>query len=77
MKRLEGKIAVITGASKGIGASIAKHFAAEGATVVINYAKSGQQAEDVGRVIEEQDGTAIEIQADVRNPMRFNACFKR
>jgi 3-oxoacyl-[acyl-carrier protein] reductase len=40
MKKLEGKIAVVTGASKGIGASIAKHLAAEGAAVVVNYASS-------------------------------------
>lgn len=40
MKKLDGKIAVVTGASKGIGASIAKYLAAEGAAVVVNYASS-------------------------------------
>ena len=46
-KKLEGKIAVVTGASKGIGASIAKHLAAEGASVVVNYASSKEGADKV------------------------------
>ena len=46
-KRLEGKVAVVTGASKGIGASIAAHFAAEGASVVVNYAGSKAGADVV------------------------------
>lgn len=50
MKKLEGKIAVVTGASKGIGASIAKHLAAEGAAVVVNYASSKEAAD---RVVDE------------------------
>jgi 3-oxoacyl-[acyl-carrier protein] reductase len=47
MKKLDGKIAVVTGASKGIGASIAKHLAAEGAAVVVNYASSKEGADRV------------------------------
>ena len=46
-QRLEGKVAVVTGASKGIGASIAKHLADEGAAVVVNYASSKQGADRV------------------------------
>jgi NAD(P)-dependent dehydrogenase (short-subunit alcohol dehydrogenase family) len=47
MERLKNKVAVVTGASKGIGAAIAKHFAAEGAKVVVNYASSKEGAENL------------------------------
>jgi 3-oxoacyl-[acyl-carrier protein] reductase len=65
MKKLENKIALITGASKGIGASIAKHFAQEGAKVVVNYASSKNEAEKVVKFINDNGGTAISVQADV------------
>jgi 3-oxoacyl-[acyl-carrier protein] reductase len=65
MNKLENKVAVITGASKGIGASIAKHFAAEGAKVVVNYASSKADAEKVVKSITDNGGTAIAIQGDV------------
>jgi 3-oxoacyl-[acyl-carrier protein] reductase len=65
MNRLKGKIAVVTGASKGIGAAIAEHMAAEGAAVVVNYASSKTGAEAVVKRILQKDGRAIAVQADV------------
>jgi 3-oxoacyl-[acyl-carrier protein] reductase len=67
MNKLAGKVAVVTGASKGIGASIAKHLAAEGASVIVNYARSKTGAEVVVKSIHEKGGTALAVQADVSN----------
>jgi 3-oxoacyl-[acyl-carrier protein] reductase len=67
MNRLKNKVAVVTGASKGIGASIAKHFAAEGAKVVVNYASSKEGADSVVKEITANGGTAIAVHADVLN----------
>ena len=64
-KKLEGKVAVVTGASKGIGAEIAKHFAAEGASVVINYASSKSGADAVVNDIAKKGGKAVAVQGDV------------
>ena len=64
-KKLTGKVAVVTGASKGIGASIAKHLAAEGASVVVNYASSKAGADKVVSEITAQGGKAVAVQADV------------
>ena len=63
--RLSGKVAVVTGASKGIGANIAKHLAAEGAAVAVNYASSKEGAERVADEITKSGGKAIAVQADV------------
>jgi len=65
MNKLENKVAIITGAAKGIGASIAKHFAAEGAKVVVNYASSKEGADRVVKEITDNGGIAIAVQADV------------
>src|SRR6201997_52017 len=65
MSRLSGKVAVVTGASKGIGAGIAKELAAEGAAVVVNFASSKTGAERVVAEIKETGGTAIAVQGDV------------
>jgi 3-oxoacyl-[acyl-carrier protein] reductase len=65
MGKLKNRIAVVTGASKGIGAGIAKGFAAEGATVVVNYASSKEDAERVITEIKEKGGKAIAVQGDV------------
>ena len=68
MNRLQGKVAVVTGASKGIGASIAEHLAAKGAAVVVNYAASKAGADSVVRRIHDKGGKAVAIQADVSKP---------
>jgi 3-oxoacyl-[acyl-carrier protein] reductase len=65
MGKLAGKVAVVTGASKGIGAGIAKALAAEGAAVVVNYATSKEWAERVVAAIAASGGRAIAVQADV------------
>ena len=67
MSKLKNKVAIITGASKGIGASIAKYFAAEGAKVVVNYASSKEDADKVVDEIIKNGGTAIAVQGDVSN----------
>lgn len=64
-QKLVNKVAVVTGASKGIGASIAKHLAAAGAAVVVNYSSSKSGADRVVQEIVEQGGRAIAVQADV------------
>lgn len=64
-KKLAGKVALVTGASKGIGASIAKHLASEGAAVVVNYASSKEGAERVVGEIVSSGGKAIAVQANV------------
>ena len=63
--KLNGRVAVVTGASKGIGAGIAKQFAAEGATVVVNYATSKEGADRVVDEITKRGGKAVAIQAHV------------
>src|ERR1700726_2667369 len=65
MNRLSGKIAVVTGASKGIGAAIAEHLAAAGAAVVVNYANSRAGADAVVKRIQQAGGKAVAVQADV------------
>src|ERR1044071_6219836 len=64
-KKLAGKVAVVTGASKGIGAGIAKYLAVEGASVVVNYASSKEAADEVVNEITREGGKAIAVQADV------------
>jgi 3-oxoacyl-[acyl-carrier protein] reductase len=65
MNKLKNKIAVVTGASKGIGAGIAKVFAKEGAKVIVNYASSKEAADKVVKAITDNGGIAIAVQGDV------------
>ena len=65
MSKLKGKVAVVTGASKGIGAGIARSLAAEGAAVVVNYASSKEGADRVVAEIKDKGGKAIAVQGDV------------
>jgi len=76
MSKLKNKVAVVTGASKGIGASIAKHFAAEGAKVVVNYASSKEGADKVVKAITDNGGIAIAVQADVSNEADVTRLFE-
>src|SRR5215470_10676030 len=64
-QKLKGKVAIVTGASKGIGASIAIHLAAEGAAVVVNYSSSKQGADRVVGEINGNGGKAVAVQANL------------
>jgi 3-oxoacyl-[acyl-carrier protein] reductase len=68
MTHLQDKVAIVTGASKGIGAGIALRLAAEGAAVVVNYARASGDADAVVRRIVEAGGRAIAVQADLARP---------
>ncbi len=74
--RLEGKVAVITGASKGIGAEIARRFAAEGARVVVNHSNSAEKAEAVVNEIRAHGGQAVAVKADVRDREQVGQLFR-
>jgi len=65
MKHLEGKVAIITGASRGIGRKVAEQLADLGAKVIINYSSSPDKAEEVVKEIQDKGGEAIAIQADI------------
>jgi 3-oxoacyl-[acyl-carrier protein] reductase len=74
-KKLTGKVAIVTGASKGIGAAIAKHLADEGATVVVNYASSREGADRVVAEIKDKGGKAIAVQANVAKDADIRRLF--
>jgi 3-oxoacyl-[acyl-carrier protein] reductase len=74
-KKLQDQVAVVTGASKGIGAAIAEHLAAAGAAVVVNYASSKAGGEAVVNRIRKADGKAVAVQADVSKPDDIRRLF--
>src|ERR1700688_4951565 len=76
-KKLEGKIALITGGSRGIGAAIAKRLAADGAKVAITYSKGADAAAWVVKEIEREDGKAIAIQADAADADAVKAAVEK
>ncbi len=74
-KKLAGKVAVVTGASKGIGAAIAKHLAAEGAAIVVNYSSSKEGAERVVGDITGGGGRAVAVKANVAKKADIDQLF--
>jgi 3-oxoacyl-[acyl-carrier protein] reductase len=76
-RKLEGKVAVVTGGSRGIGAAIAKRLAADGASVSITYSKGADAAVSVVKAIENTGGTAIAIQADATDADAVQAAVEK
>ena len=75
MARLTGKVAVVTGASKGIGAAIAERFGQEGASVVVHFASDAKGAEKVVDAIKKAGGKAVAVQGDLSKPDEVTKVF--
>jgi 3-oxoacyl-[acyl-carrier protein] reductase len=75
MGKLIGRVAVVTGASKGIGAGIAKSLGAAGASVVVSYASSKKGADEVVAAIERAGGKALAVKADMANKSEIENLF--
>lgn len=77
MTKLDGRVALVTGAGRGIGRVIALRLASEGATLIVNYATSRAEAEDVVRSINGHGGKAIAIQADISRRLEVVRMFQQ
>lgn len=77
MSSLDGKTAIVTGASRGIGAEVARTLAAAGASVIVNYAGSAAAAQAVVSDIEQAGGRAIAVQVDVSDPVGCDGLVRR
>jgi 3-oxoacyl-[acyl-carrier protein] reductase len=77
MPELSGKVALVTGSARGIGAAIAKRLARDGAAVMVNYSRSAQAAEEVAGVIRKQGGKAAVARADVGKPEEARGLVER
>ena len=75
--KLEGKIALVTGGSRGLGKVISKHLAAEGARVVVNYGRNPDPANETVEEIRGKDGEAIAVQADITDEESVNELVRK
>ena len=75
MRNLNGKVAIVTGASRGMGAAIAKRLATEGASVIVNYSGSEARADEVVQNITSNGGTAKALRANMRDPAAIKGLF--
>ena len=76
MTNLSNKVALITGAGRGIGKAIAERYGTLGASVVVNYASSAEAAQETANVIERSGGKAITVQADVSKVVDLERLFQ-
>jgi NAD(P)-dependent dehydrogenase (short-subunit alcohol dehydrogenase family) len=76
MAKLDGKVAIVTGASKGIGAAIAEKLAEEGAAVIVNYARSETEAQGVVSRIRTRGGRAVAVKADLSKVLDIRGLFE-
>src|SRR5579859_4547589 len=77
LKKLDGKVAIVTGASKGIGAGIAKQLAVEGASVIVNYSSSKADGEKVAKEITAAGGKAIALPANLAKQEEIQRLFDK